>query len=142
MIDKTKEFWTGDRPEDIDEWLREYTELDDLTVKPVLCRSCGSNVFQQRVDEDEGAIQVICAACKAKKILLDGEDVWEDCRPRIVKCICKGKDFNIRIGLDHRDDGDIRWVYAGSRCVACGTLGSYVDWNIDYGPTDAVEQNI
>ena len=143
MIDRTPKFWTGDSPDDIDEWLGEYTELADLNVKPVLCRACGADVFKIRVDQNEGAIQVICHSCGTKKILMDGEEIWKECRPRARKCpICKESLYNVRVGFQYRDNGDVKWVYIGNRCVSCGTLGSYVDWSVDYGPTEEMEKNI
>jgi hypothetical protein len=30
----------------------------------------------------------------------------------------------------------VKWITVGTRCAACGVLGSPVDWKIDYGPTD------
>lgn len=27
-----------------------------------------------------------------------------------------------------------------NRCIGCGTLGSYLDWKIDYEPTDEVDE--
>ena len=143
MIDRTPEYWTGDSPDDIDEWLGEYTELTDLKVKPVHCRSCGGNAFKLRVDQDEGAIQVICGSCGKKKILLDGEDVWKECRLRAIKCpSCKEALHNVRIGFQYRNNGEVKWVYVGNRCVSCGLLGSVVDWHVTYGPTEEMENNI
>ena len=68
-----------------------------------------------------------CAACGVKKILLDGEEYWEDARPRLKRCpVCKeSKTFQVRAGFLRRENGDVRWVYIGERCTACGTLGSY-----------------
>lgn len=143
MIDRTPKYWTGDSPDDIAEWLREYTELPELEVKPVVCNSCGQNVFTIRVDRNEGAMQVTCVACKTKKRLLDSDGIWRDCSPRSVRCgICKERTNNVQVGLHRRANGDIKWVYIGNRCTGCGTLGSYTDWSIDYSPTDELEQNI
>ena len=80
MIDKSKEYWTGDSAEDIDEWLKEYTEEKEIEVNPVICRSCNNDSFEIRADQDEDAIEVKCTKCGTKKILLDCEEVWEDAR--------------------------------------------------------------
>ncbi len=144
MIDKSKKYWTGDSAEDISEWLRIYSEEDSLEVKPVICHSCGGDSFELRIDQDEGVIQVTCTSCGTKKILLDGEEYWEDASPRLRKCsVCKScKSFNVRVGFVRRETGDVEWVYIGNRCTKCGTLGSFLDWEIDYGPTDEMEQNL
>ena len=43
MIDRSKKYWTGDSPEDIDPYLRLYVEEPGLEVKPVVCRGCGGD---------------------------------------------------------------------------------------------------
>jgi hypothetical protein len=35
-----------------------------------------------------------------------------------------------------RDNGDVRWITVGERCLACGILGAAIDWKVDYSPTD------
>ena len=34
------------------------------------------------------------------------------------------------------EDGDIRWLWVGLRCLAGGTMGVYEDWKINYGPSN------
>ena len=46
MIDRSKKYWTGDSPEDIDPYLRLYVEEPGLEVKPVACRRCGGDTFE------------------------------------------------------------------------------------------------
>ena len=144
MIDKTKRFWTSDSADDISEWLRLYAKDDSIDVKPVICHTCECDSFELRIDQNNGAIQVKCASCGEKKILLDCDDVWADAKPRLKKCrVCKiGKSYNVRVGFIRRENGSVKWVYIGNRCTECGTLGSYLDWKIDYEPTDKLEQNI
>ncbi len=143
MIDRTKEFWTSDSPDDINEYLREYAENDTLDIKPVVCHSCGNTAFSMEVDQDECGIEVCCTKCGTKKLLLDGEEIWKDCEPVSAKCpLCRGKEYNVRIGFDRRENHNVRWVYVGNRCTKCEVLGSYLDWGIDYEPTTEMEQNI
>ena len=144
MLDKSKEFWTGTSAEDINEWLCEYTEDNSIDVKPVICHSCGKDVFELMVDEYEGFIQVKCTECGTEKILLDCEEILEDAEPSLGTCsICKSsKSYNVRVGFIRRESGSVKWVYIGNRCTKCGTLGSYLDWKVDYEPTDEMESNI
>ena len=73
--------------------------------------------------------------------MLDSADIWEECKPKLGKCpICKGKNYNIRVGFLRRSTGEVRQVFIGNRCIECGTLGSYVDWDINYAPTDEMEK--
>ena len=144
MIDKTKRFWTGDSAEDLTEWLRLYAGEPSLDVKPVICRACGCDAFELRVDQNEGAAEAKCSACGKKKLLLDSDEVWADARPRLRKCrVCKTcKTYNVRVGFLRRENGSVKWVYLGNRCTECGTLGSFLDWGIDYEPTDRLEADI
>ncbi len=137
-------YWTGDSADDSSEWLRLYTADSSLDVKPVLCHSCDNDCFELRIDQVESVIAVKCAKCGAKKILLDCEEFWEDAKPKLRKCsVCKTwKSFNVSIGFARRENGSVKWAYIGNRCTNCGTLGSYLDWKIDYEPTDEMEQNI
>ena len=144
MIDKSKKYWYGDQANDIDEFLREYTEVPDLEIKSVICRACGSEALILRIDSTQEVIQVQCPRCGEKKILLDCEEVWEEAKPRLRKCVvCKTeKEHNVKVGFVRRENGDAEWVYIGSRCTSCGVLASYLDWRIPYSPTDEMEQNI
>ncbi len=144
MIDKSRYYWYGDCADDIDEFLREYTEVPDIDIKPVTCHSCGSEAFSMRIDSNEDAIQIKCPTCGAKKILLDCQEIWADAKPRLRKCVeCKtSKEHNVKVGFLRRENGDVNWVYIGSRCTNCGVLASYLDWPIRYGPTDEMEKNI
>ena len=143
MIDKSKEFWTGNSANDINQYLREYTEQRNIEIKPVVCQDCKNDVFALKVDQDEGAVEVKCVQCGRKKLLLDSAEIWEDCEPIGGKCpVCNCKNYNVRVGLLRRNTGEIKHVFIGNRCTKCGTLGSYVDWDINYGPTDEIEKNI
>ena len=143
MIDRSQEFWTGNSVDDIREYLCEYSEQEEIEVKNVECQICKGDVFTIKVDQDEGAMQVTCVNCKAKKLLLDSSEIWEECNPKTGRCpICKGKSYNVGVGFLRRSTGDVKHVFIGNRCVGCGVLGSYADWSINYGPTDEMEKNI
>ncbi|MBQ8599029.1 MAG: hypothetical protein IJ411_02815 [Oscillospiraceae bacterium] len=140
MIDKTKKYWSGDCAADIDDYLRAYTELPELDVRPVTC-SCGSDAFTILVDQEEGAVLLKCTHCAEEQFLLDSAEYWPSCQPKAGICrLCKGGEYNVRVGLVRREDGSIQWVYVGNRCTKCGALGSYVDWGIDYESSDEMEE--
>ena len=52
------------------------------------------------------------------------------------------KEHNVKVGFVRRENGSAKWVYIGSRCTNCGVLASYLDWKINYEPTDEMESNI
>lgn len=144
MIDKSKKYWRGDKESDIAEWLRLYAQDPKMDTKRIICHTCESDSFALQIDQEEDAIQVTCTECGTEKILLDCKDVWENAKPKMRKCsVCKSsKAFNVRVGFSRRENGSVKWVYIGNRCTNCGTLGSYLDWKINYEPTDEMEQNI
>ena len=51
---------------------------------------------------------------------------------RTCRCPCGGLDYSVAIGFALRDSGEVRWVTVALRCTACGILGSFADWGIDY----------
>ncbi len=144
MIDKSGEWWVGETPDDIDEYLVEYSEDNSIDIKQVKCNSCGCDSLYLRLDRNEDAIQVVCPKCKHKKILLDGEDVWAEAKPKAYHCpICKKRTtYNIKAGFIRRDNGSVKHVYMGNMCTECYTLGSVMDYRISYEPTDEMEKNI
>lgn len=143
MIDKSKEFWTGNDGADIAEYLRSIPDCEVSDVAPVQCSECGGVEFMLESDTNEGAIEVECAKCHHKKLLLDSADFWEDSEPEKVLCpTCGGERFNVGVGFARRETGEVKWVYIGNRCVKCSLLGFCCDWKIDYGPTDEMEKNL
>ena len=143
MIDTSGTWWTGEDFADLVEYLRLLTE-DGYPVRRVLepqC-SCGGRKFTLYRDATEGVARRTCAACGAKAFIGDSAESWEDARPRRVRCPCGSTTAQLGIGFSLRDDGDIRWITIGQRCVECGILGVYVDWKIDYSPTDHLFDSI
>lgn len=53
MIDKSGEYWKSETAEDIDEYLREYSDDPALDVKPIVCK-CGSEELYLNCEQDEG----------------------------------------------------------------------------------------
>jgi hypothetical protein len=53
-----------------------------------------------------------------------------------AQCPCGDEAFEVGVAFSLREDGDVRWITVGGLCVACGVLGAYADWKIDYSPTD------
>ncbi|MDE6781059.1 MAG: hypothetical protein K2J40_06340 [Ruminococcus sp.] len=144
MIDKSGQYWHSECADDIDEYLKEYSENPSIDINSVVCRSCGKDIFKLWVDYDEEAIQVECTECGSKKILLDCVDVWEDASPELCKCpVCrKTGSYNVKAGFIRKENHNVKWIYIGNRCTDCGVLGSCLDWKISYEPTDEMENNI
>ncbi len=142
MIDKTDEFWASATADDIDEYLKAYSDNSALDVKPIIC-SCGGDTFTIKCDQDESVIGVKCESCGEEKLIADSADYWGDADPEDYECpLCKSRLYNVRVGFRRRRSGSVKWVYIGVRCTQCKALGSPLDWKIDYEPTDKMEKNI
>lgn len=142
MIDKTGEYWKSDLEEDIDEYLREYSEVPKIDVKPIVCE-CGSSELNLFCEQDEGVLEVECAKCGARKFIADSEEYADEVELERYHCpLCGNPVYNARVGFQRRKNGSVKWVYIGNRCVKCKVLGSVTDWKIDYEPTDEMERNV
>ncbi|MEO3822014.1 hypothetical protein [Plantactinospora sp. B24E8] len=105
-------------------------------VRECVCRSCGGRAFEVAVMADEAARRT-CLACRETEFIADSEEYWDDDAEAdyCCACLCGGEEFAAAVGFSLREDGDVRWVYVGLRCLACGALGLYEDWKINYGPS-------
>lgn len=99
---------------------------------------CQANEFRLEFDDEQGAAKRTCAKCGAEHLICDSDEYWDDASPRKWKCVgrCKSKAVNLCVGFAMLGGNeDVRWLYVAARCLACGTLGCYCDWKIDYGPS-------
>jgi hypothetical protein len=125
--------------DDLADFLRRPVE-DDYTVDAVrecICASCNGRTFEVEVAyEDQGARRT-CLDCGDRAYIGDSEEYWDDdAEARVVcECPCGGGQFAAAVGYSMLDDGDVRWIFVGLRCLGCGQLGVYEDWKIDYGPS-------
>lgn len=144
MIDKSGKWWVGETADDIDEYLIAYTEDDCIDIKSIRCNNCCCDRLYVRLDRNENVIQVVCPECKHKKTLLDCEEILKDTKPKAYHCpICKKRTtYYLKVGFMRRKNGNVKWVYIGEMCTECNTLGSFIDWRINYEPTDEMEKNI
>ncbi len=144
-IDKSGEFWYGTKIADIDSYLKDYSADNYAveTVKRVTCPQCGNNIWEAELDPEVEAVQMHCRKCDHDRFLMDSEEYWDECEPEALNCqACSGTVFNLAVGLARRDNGDVKWIYVGSRCTTCGQLNCPIDWKISYSPTDQLEASI
>jgi hypothetical protein len=137
-IDTSGQWWRGSEPADLDDYIAEYSAQSYPVSRTVhaQCDKDGGLVFSVRVDDEEGYVDRTCLSCGTTFAMLDSEDYKEDATPEAAACPCGGETFNVAVGFALRDDGSIKWVYSGLRCVTDGTLGVYGDWKIDYEPSE------
>ena len=137
MIDRSGKFWTGSERADLDEYLRALTASNSYPADRVIHATCacGNEQFELSVDTDEGCAERTCTRCKQSHLICDSADGWAEASAEPVKCPCGRNGFDVAVAFSHRDDGSVKWITVGERCLACGVLGAAVDWKIDYAPT-------
>ncbi|SNT32805.1 hypothetical protein SAMN05421770_107214 [Granulicella rosea] len=136
-IDKSGTWWVGSEPQDIGGFLEAYSAKSYKTdlFRLSTCK-CGGTAFSLLADEDEGCAQRICARCGEEHFLCDSEDYLEDATLEAWECVeCEGAVANVGVGFSLYEDGEIRWLYVGARCAACGMLGCYSSWKVAYAPS-------
>lgn len=136
VIEKRGPVWKGDSFEDLREYLVAFTAAAKNpagTIVESVC-ACGGTIFGLCLDDDEGCAQRRCVTCSADSFIADSAEHWADADPGEAQCPCGEERFGLAVAFSTREDGDIRWVTVGARCLACGMLGAYVDWRIDYSP--------
>ena len=136
-IDASGEYWKGTEAADLKAFLEDYEAggYPVARVVPAAC-TCGAGRFEIALSDDGDAVRRRCARCGEEKLMLDSAEHWDaDDEPDECACPCEGEVFEAAVGFACRDDGSIRWVSVGLRCVECGILGVYADWKIDYEPS-------
>jgi hypothetical protein len=138
VIDPRGEFWKGSEASDLRKYLERYTSQAYAAqeFRNAKC-TCGSEEFRLDCDDDEGTARRTCSRCKQEHFICDSEEYWDGAEPDQCICICEKSIFNIMVAFAlYPESDDVKWMYIGCRCVACGILGCYGDWKIGYGPSN------
>jgi len=140
-IDESGEFWKGTEFTDVVAYLVALEPGGYPVHRVIEARcDCGGASFHIHVDRDDELAQTECVGCGAKTFVADSEDHWDASVVEAQSCPCGEEVFEVGLGLcirEDEEDGDwVRWGSIGSRCVACGTLASSVDWKSDLALTD------
>jgi hypothetical protein len=135
MLEKRGKYRYGDSQADIREEMLRYSKLNDYVAHhfaDALC-TCGSKVFGLWIDNDEGAAVRKCATCNSEHPIGDSEEYLEEAEIEECACPCGGEKFEITVGVSLYDDSeDVRWLYLGCRCPACGLTAMYGDWKNEF----------
>ena len=138
-IDRSGQWWIGDAPSDLDEYVIAFS-AESYPAKKVVharCASCGSDGFAVALDDEEGCAVRTCVSCGEAKAVLDSAEYLDDATLEGAECPCGGSTFNTAVGFAfYEDSKDVRWVYLALRCTVDGVLGCYADWKIDYSPSE------
>ncbi|MBM2614090.1 hypothetical protein JIG36_00790 [Actinoplanes sp. LDG1-06] len=135
-IDKSGPLWRGETFDDLAELVRAFEaggyRVD--TVAESRCGACDGVGFRVEVDEDENCRRV-CLGCGAAAFIGDSADYWDEESADSCACPCGGEEFAVAVGFALFDDGEVRWVSVGLRCLKDGALGVYAETKIDYSPS-------
>ncbi|MEV6598673.1 hypothetical protein AB0M36_17710 [Actinoplanes sp. NPDC051346] len=135
-LDKFGELWRGDDSADLAEYIRHFKAggYPVTTVVESRCGECDGRAFRINIDEEE-ATQRVCLACGAVAFIGDSAEHWSEDEHDSCACPCGGEEFAAAVGFALFDDGEVRWVSVGLRCLKDDTLGVYADTQIDYSPS-------
>ena len=114
---------------DLDEYLTAFA-AEGHSVADGLHATCGpcsdaAGGFRPVLDDEEGAAVRTCATCGSQIAMLDCADYLEDADLGGAACPCGHEVFDAAVGFALREDGEIRWVSIGLRCLEDGWLGVY-----------------
>jgi hypothetical protein len=97
-----------------------------------VCR-CGGLVFRLRLDDEQGAAIRQCVACGDEHPIGDSDEFLAEAELEECACPCGGEEFEITVGVSLYDGSeDVKWLYLGCRCPACGLTAVYGDWKNEY----------
>ena len=134
-LQKRGEQWYGAEQTDIRDELLRYSKESGYLAQhfaDAVC-GCGARVFQLSVDDTEGAAVRVCTACGEEHPIGDSGEYLEDAELESCECPCGGDAFEITAGVSlYTDSEDVRWLYLGCRCPACGLIACYGDWKNEY----------
>lgn len=143
-IDKSGKWWVGNSPHDLKEYLESYfaENYRSQTFRLAKC-SCGSETFELLADDGEGCAKRICSSCREEHFICDSEEYWSEATPEKWKCVeCGSVTANVGVGFSLYDDGEVRWLYVGERCAACGILGCFAGWKVAYSPSKQLLERV
>ncbi|PJJ63838.1 hypothetical protein [Compostimonas suwonensis] len=103
---------------------------------------CGNRTFALVFDDEVGVAVRICTECEAEAEIADSGEHFDDVdEVEQAQCSCGNEVFTAATGFALDPQGEVRWVSVGLRCTRDGIAGVYVDWKIDYVPTEQLLSN-
>lgn len=135
LIERGEHFY-GDDQADIRAELVRYSGVAGYPVQhfaDAVC-VCGGRRFRVALDDDAGVAIRTCAACAVAHPIGDSADFLDDAEPEECACACDNEELEVTIGVSlYTDSDDVRWLYVGCRCPACGLTAVYGDWKNEFG---------
>ncbi len=91
-------------------------------------------MFLLDLDDSQGVAVRTCTACGQKHFIADSEQYAAEAELERGECPCGKEPHEIGIGVSlYEGSDDVKWLYIGARCVACGLVAGWGDWRCDAG---------
>lgn len=95
--------------------------------------SCGSTTFNLLLDDAQGVAIRTCMKCRLRHPIGDSGEYVDGAELEECACPCESEQFEISVGVSlYQDSQDVRWLYVGCRCLACGLTAVYGDWKNEF----------
>lgn len=95
---------------------------------------CGGQVFRVLLDDEQGAAARTCIVCGDQHPIGDSEEYLDEAHLGQCACPCGGEVFEVTAGVAlYEGSEDVKWLYLGFRCPACGLIAVYGDWKCEAG---------
>lgn len=133
-LQKKGKYYYGDSRRDIENELGRYSEGNYLATHfaAAVC-ACEGQIFKLLLNEDVGVAIRRCVACQGEHPIGDSADYLEEAELEECECPCGENAFEITVGVAlYAESEDVKWLYIGCRCVACGLTACYGDWKNEY----------
>ena len=130
-------WWYGESQADIRDELLRVGKLSTYVPShfaDARC-GCGGRTFRLLLDEGTAAVRV-CAEtrCGQSHPVGDSDEYLEDAQLEACACPCGGEALEITVGVHlYEGSDDVKWIYIGCRCIACGLTANYGDWKNETG---------
>jgi hypothetical protein len=126
----------GDSQADIRAEITRYSKENEYLAQHfanAVC-GCGAKVFWLLLDDIAGVAIRVCVICDAEAHPMgDSAEFMAEADEQECACPCGEEAFEITVGVSLYDDSeDVRWLYVGCRCTACGLTAVYGDWKNEF----------
>jgi hypothetical protein len=135
-LQKRGKWWYGDSQADIRSEIIRYSEANGYLAEhfaDAIC-ICGGKVFGLLVDDTQGVASRVCVVCDAESHPIgDSADYLDEAEEEECACPCGEEALEITVGVSlYAESEDVRWLYLGCRCPACGLTAVYGDWKNEF----------
>ncbi len=134
-IVKRGKHWYGDAQADIRTELLRYSQRNAYPAHhfaDAVC-TCNGRTFRLHLDDGVGAAVRRCVSCGSEHPIGDSAGYLADAALDDCECPCGCDIFEITVGVSlYEDSEDVRWLYLGCRCPACGLTACYGDWKNEF----------